>query len=216
MLITAGPACFLDIVLKGIRNLIMHDEPDITLVHPHPESRCGDHYPCFSGHERILVGRLLVRIHFSMKGPGHKAVIGKSLCQLLGFPCSGDIYDCRTIPFFYKSPESPVFLLFVFFRKDSIVKVAARGTGRKMHELQGKFPSEISTDILNDLDFRRGRKAGYRYAFRKMLLMLQVPDEFSDIKIIDPEVLSPRRKAMCLVYHEPDYFPAEQQSFNAS
>ena len=156
MLVPTCTTGFLHIVFKGIRYLIMDHKPHIALVHTHPESRGRHNYPCIATHERILVGRLLVRLHLAVICPGSKSVLRQSCRKGLRLACPGNIHYHRAGPLFNQTPQGLIFGLLIRLRKHLVVEVVSGNSGGEQLKFKGKPVLEISADVLDDLRLGRG------------------------------------------------------------
>ncbi len=84
--VTTRPSRLLDVILEGVRYLIVYDHSNIPFVHSHAKCRSSHHYAHFTIHERILVFNLLSPVHLSVVRPCLETVLSQPSCQFIGFP----------------------------------------------------------------------------------------------------------------------------------
>ncbi len=72
------------------------------------------------------------------------------------------------------------------------MQVGPRCIGSKQFHFDGQFFPEVLFYVLNYLLFGCGSKTGDRYALFKFFLYLEVFDKITYVKIIHPEIMSPR------------------------
>ena len=65
--ITTGSACFLNVVLQRIGNIIMYHKTDIFLINPHAKCRRSHNDVHLIVHEGILVGNFFISFHFTIE-----------------------------------------------------------------------------------------------------------------------------------------------------
>ena len=194
----------------------MDDHTDILFIDAHSESRCRDHNLKFTGYKGILIRRFLPDVHPAMIGPGRESVPGQTSRQLRRPMRPRYIDDRRATLSFEQAPQSLIFLRRIRLGQYFEVQIRPGGFRSEHFEFERKFLPKITSDVLDDLLFRRSSKTGNGNRLGHILLFLNRSDKIADIQIIDSEILSPRRKTMRLVDYEPHDIPSQNQPFDRS
>ena len=97
---------------------------------------------------------------------------------------------------------------------DGIVQICPGSCGGKQFQFQIQRLFEVIADILYDFLLGRRRKTGYRNRSFASFFLLILADEFTDVKIIYPEILPPRRKTMGFVDDKPYDMARHQNSLD--
>ena len=212
--VAAGTACLLHIVFERVGNVVMHYKPHVFLVDAHPERRGGDDDAHTVAHESILIGSFLVRLHLSIE----RQCLITVARQFVGkFPRTSrprHVDDYRTVIFRDESPKPLIFHLIGIGIDDRVAEIGAGGARGEELELTPQGLHEIIADILHHFLLGRCRETRYRDGMPEALPPLIITDELADIKIIHPEILSPRRETVSLIDDKPHHLANRQDALD--
>ena len=179
--VTSGPACFLNVIFQRVGYVVMNDHTNILFIDAHSESRCRDHNLKFTGYKGILIRRFLPGVHPAMIGPGRESVPGQTSRQLCRPMRTRSIDDRRTTLGFEQAPQSLIFLHRIRLGQHLEVQIRPGGFRSEHLEFERKFFPKITSDVLDDLLFRRSCKTGNRNWLGHILLFLNRSDKIADI-----------------------------------
>ena len=198
VLVAAGTAGLLQIVLDGARNFGMDDEADVGLVHAHAERvRRGDHAQ-IAADERLL-HRLLdlgreTRVEVAARPPVRPQERGNRF----GAPSPRGEHDRAAFAIGELARQDLLDqheLVLLANRHHLVVQVQALVPAGESAQTDAEDLLEMSVEIGDDVELRRRGEAGDL----RQLRAVPLADEARGVQIIGAEVVAPLREAMRLV-----------------
>ena len=159
MRITSGTSCLLHIVLQRIRNVIMHHQSHIALIHTHTKGRCGYDDTNLIGHEGILIGYLVIGIHLSVERQCPISIASEFFCKQPSTFGSRHIDYRWAIALDYQRTQFRILVLIGVGMDDRITQIGSRSCRCKQLQIKVESSFEVITDVLNHLLFGGSCKA---------------------------------------------------------
>ena len=187
--VAARAACFLRVVLQGLRQVVVIDAADVRLVDPHAKSDRGDDRMHAAIHEGILCCMPLFVRQAGVVSEGLDPALPQIIRHVLRCLLERHVDDRRSLPFLQSAREQPE-TIFVGAGGDAVGEVWSQERGLHMVGLvDPKGPADIGRDG------RRGRGRECQNGADAEFL-----GHMRQSQIFRPEVVPPLRDAVGLVH----------------